>query len=99
MRSDYCPRHSSSVFYRLAGPSTLTNMKNFNGKRGCLYCTNSGKTEHGDPLHRFWPNDPSSVLRAKESFLRDGKLAFTTGQSVSPTVMYVTYNVLNVVHL
>lgn len=54
----------------LLGQAPLTNMKNFNGKWGCLYCTNPGKTEHGDPLHRFWPNDPSSVLRAKESFLR-----------------------------
>lgn len=36
----------------------------------------------------FIDNDPSSVLQTKESFVCDGKLAFTTGQSVSQTMMY-----------
>lgn len=67
----------------LLGRAPLTNMKNFNGKWGCLYCTNLGKTLGTGHLHRFWPDNPSSVLRTKESFIEDGKLALTTGNPVS----------------
>ena len=61
---------------------SLTNMKNFSGWCGCLYCTNPGKIEASAPLHRFWPKDPSATLRTKESYIHDGKSALLSGDAV-----------------
>lgn len=66
----------------LPARASLTYMKNFNGMWGCLYCMNPGKTEAPDHLHRFWPKDPSAVLRTKESYIEDGKMALSSGDAV-----------------
>lgn len=71
----------------LPARASMTNMKNFNGLYGCLYCTNPGKTETSAPLHRFWPKNPTSTTRTKTSFLEDGKTAVLTGaDAVSYTI-------------
>lgn len=64
----------------------MTNMKNFNGKWGCLYCTNPGETTESDQLHRFWPYKSSAVLRSPQSFIDDGKAALQDGDAVSSQV-------------
>ena len=58
----------------------MTNMKSFNGKWGCLYCTNPGETTESDKLHRFWPYKSSA---APQSFIDDGKAALQDGDAVS----------------
>ena len=60
----------------------MTNMKSFNGKWGCLYCTNPGETTESDKLC-FWPYKSSAVLRSPQSFIDDGKAVLQDGDSVS----------------
>lgn len=69
----------------------MTNMKNFNGKWGCLYCTNPGETTESDHLHRFWPYKSSAVLRSPQSFIDDGKAALQDGDAVSSQVFKGLY--------
>ena len=64
----------------------MTNMKSFNGKWGCLYCTNPGETTESDQLHRFWPYKSSAVLRSPQSFIDDGRAALQDGDAVSSQV-------------
>lgn len=66
----------------LPARSSITNMKNFNGLYGCLYCTNPGTTDPSAPLHRFWPRQ-LSTLRTKQNFIGDGKTALSSGESVT----------------
>ena len=61
----------------------LTNMKQFNGKFGCVYCNNPGSTLPGKPLHRFWPHNPTATSRSHASVIRDALVATTTGKVVS----------------
>ena len=67
----------------LPARACVTNMKQFNGKFGCLYCENPGKTLPGNFLHRFWPHDPSSSLRTYGSFRSDVVSAMSSRNSVS----------------
>lgn len=67
--------------------ASLTNMKQFNGKWGCLYCDNPGKTTPNNPLHRFWPHDASSVARTPDSIKSDVVAAVSRGDAVS---VYIT---------
>ena len=39
----------------LIARATVTNMKQFNGKFGCLYCLQPGQTPPGNNLVRYWP--------------------------------------------
>ena len=65
---------------------SMTNMKSFNGKWGCLYCLCPGSTTPSYCLHRFWPYDPSGGVRSPESFRDDGKQALINadGDGVFP---------------
>ena len=38
----------------LPARAILTNMKQWNGKYGCLYCEEEGTTIGDDHLHRYW---------------------------------------------
>ena len=67
----------------------MTNMKNFNGKWGCLYCNNPGETTESDHLHCFWPYKSSAVLRSPQSFIDDGKAAFHGGNPVSIMLVFM----------
>lgn len=73
----------------LIARASMTNMKNFNGKWGCLYCLCPGSTSPTDHLHRFWPYDPSGGVRSPESFRGDGKQALINadqdGVNISPS--------------
>lgn len=77
----------------LPARASITNMKNFNGFCGCLYCLNPGTTEPSAPLHRFWPKDPSASLRTKDGFIQDGKSALTSGDPVSNNKQCGQFNV------
>ena len=67
----------------LPARAPLTNMKQYNGCWGCLYCDNKGTTHGEDHLHRFWPHDPSSSLRSAQSIVDDACEAVCTGEAVS----------------
>ena len=74
----------------LIARASMTNMKNFNGKWGCLYCLCPGSTTPIDHFHRFWPCDPSGGVRSPESFRDDGKQALINadldGVNISPPI-------------
>ena len=67
----------------LPARAQLLNMKQFNGKYGCLYCENPGSTIPGAPLHRFWPPERSCILRSNSSLMDNAREAVATGQAVS----------------
>ncbi len=66
----------------LPARATVANMKQFNGKFGCLYCENPGKTPLGNPLHRFWPHNTGSCLRTAGSFKANVTSATISGNPV-----------------
>lgn len=67
----------------LPGRARITNMKQFNGAYGCLFCENPGTTARGNPLHRFWPNISTAPLRSHSTLLRSAREATSLGDVVS----------------
>jgi len=67
----------------LPARALVTNMLQFNGTHGCLYCEDSGDTVEGKPLHRFWPHKPNSTLRTHQSLISNAKDAVTHCVTVS----------------
>lgn len=45
----------------LPARAMLLNMKQWNGRHGCLYCNHEGVTLGTDHLHRYWPPKDSQV--------------------------------------
>ena len=65
----------------LLGRAIITNTKQFNGKWGCFYCTNPGMTDGINHLHRYWPQQ-ASTLRTNVSLLQDAADAVRKGDAV-----------------
>lgn len=66
----------------LPARAMVSNMKQFNGRHGCLYCEEEGTTVGGDHLHRYWPHQTATVPRTHASLLRNAQTATTTGTCV-----------------
>ena len=67
----------------LPARSRLANMKQFNGRYGCLFCENPGSTLPTDHLHRFWPDIPHSRLRSNASIMKNASDATSKQEAVS----------------
>lgn len=74
----------------LPARASITNMKTFNGKWGCLYCLCPGSTSSSDQLHRYWPYDPSGGVRTPERFLADGKQALINADGEGVRLDFLT---------
>lgn len=61
----------------------ITNMKQWNGLNGCLYCEDAGTTVGGDHLHRYWPYEGLSVPRTHASVMNNAEEAVKKGDAVS----------------
>ena len=66
----------------LPARAVVTNMKQYNGRYGCLYCEEEGTTIGGDHLHRYWPCQTATVPRTHASLLQNAHMATTTGTCV-----------------
>ena len=66
----------------LPARAMLTNMKQWNGAYGCLYCEEKGTTIGCDHLHRYWPYK-DATLRTQTSLFRNAEVAITTASTVS----------------
>lgn len=77
----------------LPARAAITNMKQWNGVHGCLYCEDQGVTLGSDHLHRFWPHMNSSILRSRTSLLRHAVAAARTGTAVCKCILYVHMHV------
>lgn len=53
----------------LPARAMISNMKQWNGAHGSLYCEDQGTTVGGDHLHRYWPYR-DAVSRSHASLLR-----------------------------
>lgn len=69
--------------FDLPARAMATNMKQWNGAYGCLYCEDSGTTVGGDHLHRYWPDQGASTARSHLSLLKNSQEAVQSGQPVS----------------
>lgn len=66
----------------LPARAMLLNMKQWNGRHGCLYCNHEGVTLGTDHLHRYWPPKDSQV-RTHSSLMADAEAATKSGSPVS----------------
>ena len=77
----------------LPARAIVSNMKQFNGRYGCLYCEEEGTTLGADHLHRYWPYKTNATPRTHSSLLRDTQKAVTTETCVCHTccIAHFTY--------
>lgn len=66
----------------LPGKSLMTNMKQFNGEKGCSVCEDEGKTVGVGGLHRVWPYTTDMVLRTHKSVVDSVRKVIETGKPV-----------------
>ena len=67
----------------LPGKSLMTNMKQFNGEKGCSVCEDEGKTVGFGGLHRVWPYTTDMVLIRTHKFVVDSvRKVIETGKPV-----------------
>ena len=59
--------------FDLPARALVLQMKQFNGICGCLYCEDTGETEPGNHLLRFWPYNMESTtrIRTRQSLLQN----------------------------
>ena len=67
----------------LPARAMITNMKQWNGENGCLYCEDTGTTIGSDHLHRYWPYKHATPARTKTSLLHNAQSALSTERVVS----------------
>ena len=68
----------------LPAKALVCNMKAYNGEYACPTCLDKGDNTVGPSfLHRYWPFNPSMVLRTEEGVWEASSEATTTGSSVS----------------
>lgn len=67
----------------LPARALVLNMNQFNGSYGCHVCEDTGETERGKPLHRFWPYKPRSTLRTHNTLLTCAKEATASRTTVN----------------
>ena len=72
----------------LPAKALVCNMKAYNGEYACPTCLDKGDNTVGPSfLHRYWPFNPSMVLRTEEGVWEASSEATTTGSSVSLAVL------------
>ena len=67
----------------LIARAQVTNMKQFNGKFGCLYCLQPGQTPPDNNLVRYWSYVHAYPTRTNESILEAARTAVSSNDSVS----------------
>ena len=67
----------------LIARAQVTNMKQFNGKFGCLYCLQPGQTPPDNNLIRYWSHVRAYPTRTNESILRAARTAVSSSDPVS----------------
>ena len=67
----------------LIARAQVTNMKQFNGKFGCLYCLQPGQTPPDNNLIRFWSYVHAYSPRTNESILEAARAAMSSNDAVS----------------
>jgi hypothetical protein len=77
----------------LTARAEVANMKQFNGKFGCIYCLDECECPAGSHLHRYYPFKEDCTRRSHQSTIRDTRIASTTGSSVSVLLLLLlTYH-------
>ena len=71
----------------LPARSMCANMKQFNGKYGCVYCENPGTSRIHIPMVRDWQPGPG-VLRTHDSILNNAQQAVASGEAVCTCTLY-----------
>ncbi len=66
----------------LPARAILLCMKQFNGRCGCCYCEDTGKTTESNYLHRWWPFCRTVVDRSHTSIIGNARSATESGASV-----------------
>ena len=66
----------------LPARAQLLNMKQFNGKQGCVYCEDEGTPRATSHLHRNWPYSSHPVQRSHAKMKDDARQAAENGQAV-----------------
>ena len=67
----------------LPAKSLLSNMKQFNGEKGCSVCEDEGKTVGSGGLHRIWPYTTNMVLRTHKSVVESVRKVIQSGKPAS----------------
>lgn len=67
----------------LIARAQVTNMKQFNGKFGCLYCLQPGQTPPDNNLIRYWSYVRAYPTRTNESILEAARTAVSSNDPVS----------------
>lgn len=73
----------------LIAKASILNMKQFNGKHGCSYCEDEGKSRASSHLHRNWPYSSTTTPRTHNSIMRDAKEAVRENSPVSNYTSHV----------
>lgn len=66
----------------LPARALVTNMKQYNGICGCIYCEQEGTTTSGCSLHRWWPYRPS-IERTHQTLMLNARQAYESRTAVS----------------
>ena len=74
----------------LPAHALVTNMKQWNGANGCLYCEDEGTTIGADHLHRYWPYKQDCIPRTHVSLFENAKSAIRSGTAVSNKVQSIS---------
>lgn len=69
----------------LPAKALVANMKQFNGKFGCVSCFDEGHSNPRTPMHRYYPFLERNQLRTHLSILQDIRKVARSGQAVSKT--------------
>ena len=67
----------------LPAKSRVSNMKQYNGEKGCSVCEDEGKTVGSGGLHRIWPYTTNMVLRTHKSVVESVRKVTQSGKPVS----------------
>ena len=67
----------------LPARASVLNMKQFNGKWGCLYCEDEGVPRPTCHLVRNWPYSTTSTPRTHGSIMRNARSALSENDAVS----------------
>ena len=62
----------------LPARAAVLNMKQFNGRYGCVYCEDEGTARASSHLHRNWLPSTTSVARTHHSIISNAKDALQT---------------------
>lgn len=72
-----------AVCLDLPAKALVANMKQFNGKFGCIACFDEGQSNPRTPMHRYYPFNEMNQQRTHLSILQDIRKVVRNGQAVS----------------